>query len=749
MAARMAAARIAKNMGCQLGTRVGYQIRFENRTSSKTQVIVMTEGLLAKRLQSDPFLEDVGCVILDEFHERSIHTDLAISFLKEIQQSVRPDLRLIIMSATLSLERLSEYLTNAPCVDSKGRSYPVTTHWKERVDDRKPIDQLVGTIKRAVQKVEEGDVLVFLPGAREIRQATRELQNVYDGKIAVFPLYSALSSTEQDAAIAPSKKRKIILSTNIAESSLTIPGVKIVVDMGLERTIFHDASRGLDQLKTVRISRASADQRAGRAGRLGPGHVFRMWTKSEHQSLKSFAQAEIHRIDLASTMLTVLQWASQDPRLFDWFESPSEPSIHRSLLQLRALQAVDPESFSMTPRGEKMLSFPLHPRLAAVMIRAHELGDIELGAKVCTLIAEGGRATAHSNQSVANSDFEVPRGELPAHLEQSCRQIVRIAKNTLGKKQNKSTSKEILPRMLLAGFSDRVAKKRQQRQDRYQLVSGRGAILSRNSRVREEELIIAIDIDDGHSAEEALIRQACKIEETWLQNITEQTRVKFNQERLAAEGVRQKRYQSLVLNEQRDQNVSVTELSNVLLEAALQDPERALKPNEKVHTLIARIEFIRRTMPDLQWPQITWEAVLPLICPGLRSFAQIQKADQISAVKSLLGYPASHQLEEWAPTTLSFGKGKPLRLRYDAEGPPVLAIKLQRMFGIRETPRVANGRVPVKLELLAPNMRPVQVTQDLMSFWETTYPEVRKQLRARYAKHAWPEDPFEFSAKKN
>ncbi|MEE2902028.1 MAG: ATP-dependent helicase HrpB [Myxococcota bacterium] len=748
MAARMAAVRIAKNMGCQLGTKVGYQIRFENRTSANSQIIVMTEGLMTKRLQSDPFLENVGCVILDEFHERSVHTDLAISLLKEIQQSVRPDLRLVIMSATLSMERLSSYLSGAPCVDSAGRSYPVTVHWKERVDERRPIDQLVGTIKRAVQKIEDGDVLVFLPGAREILQTQAELQAVYGDKISVFPLYSALSSAEQDAAITPQKKRKIILSTNIAESSLTIPGVKTVVDMGLERTVFHDAARGLDQLKTVRISRASAEQRAGRAGRIGPGHVFRMWTKSEHQSLKEFAQAEIHRIDLASTMLVVLRWAAQDPKVFDWFEAPSEASLQRGLLQLRSLNAVEDDCFTITKKGEKMLSFPLHPRLAAVMIRAQELGDVELGAKVCTLIAEGGRAKPNSRQAVANSDFEIPRGQLPAHLERTCRQIVKIAKASLGSEVKQPNTKEILPRMLLAGFSDRVAKKRAHRQDRYRLVSGRGAILSRNSRVREEDLIIAIDIDDGHSAEEALIRQACKIKEDWLQNVTVTTVVQFNHERLAAEGVRQKKYQNLVLAEQRDQNVPVTDLSDALLEAALQDPERALKPSEKVQSLIARIEFIRRTLPELNWPQITWESVLPLVCSGLRSFAQIQKSDQINAVKSLLGYPASQQLDEWAPKTLTFGKGKPLRLRYDTEGPPVLAIKLQRMFGVRDTPRVANGRVPIKLELLAPNMRPVQVTQDLMSFWQTTYPEVRKQLRARYAKHAWPEDPFDFSSSK-
>ena len=749
MAARMAAKRIAENLGCRIGSRVGYQIRFENRTSPQTQVIVMTEGLLAKRLQSDPFLEDVGCVILDEFHERSIHTDLAISFLKEIQQSVRPELRLVIMSATLSIERLTQYLNDAPCVDSKGRTFPITVHWKERVDDRREIDQLVGTIKRAVQKIDDGDILVFLPGAREIRQARSALQATYGDKIAILPLYSALTSEEQDEAIRPHKKRKIILSTNIAESSLTIPGVKIVVDMGLERTIFHDSSRGLDQLKTVRISRASADQRAGRAGRMGPGHVFRMWTKSQHQSLKEFAQAEIHRIDLAGTILGVLQWASQDPRQFDWFESPNESSIARSVLQLRALKAIDSDGFSLTAKGKTMHSFPLHPRLAAVMIRAHELGDIELGAKVCTLISEGGYSSSPSTQTVANSDFELPQGLFPAHLERTRKQILKVAKSSLGKKGTDPQVDNVLPRMLLAGFSDRVGKKRAQRQDRYRLVSGRGAILSRHSRVREEELIIAIDIDDGHSAEEALIRQACKIEEAWLEDIVEETAVNFNVQRLAAEGVRQTKYQELVLREQRDQNVSVTELSEVLFLAALQDPERALKPNEKVQGLIARIEFIRRTMPDLEWPKITWAAVLPLVCPGLRSFAQIQKSDQINAIKSILGYPASQKLDEWAPTTLSFGRGKPLRLRYDAEGPPVLAIKLQRMFGVRETPRVAKGRIPVKLELLAPNMRPVQVTQDLESFWQTTYPEVRKQLRARYAKHAWPEDPFESIPGKN
>jgi len=742
IAARLAARRIAQERKVKLGGEVGYRVRFEDKTSAQSRLIIITEGLLTRMLHSDPMLEDVGCVILDEFHERSINADLALAFLKEIQQTVRPDLKIVVMSATLALESVSVYLDQAPVIDSEGRSHPVEVHWDRGQDQRDEIERCVGTVKRAVKQVEQGDLLVFLPGAREIERVRSALAKAYEGRIDVLPLYGALSPKAQDLALSDSSRRKIVVATNIAESSVTIPGVRIVVDVGREKMVFHDSSRGLERLDTVRISRASAEQRAGRAGRLGPGHVFRLWTESEHRHLKDFAKPEIERIDLASTLLEVLEWADRDPLSFDWFESPSASSVQQGLHVLRRLGAIEAAGYRVTKKGRQILGFPLHPRMASALIKAHELGVLAAGASLAALSSEPGSQRRRRKDEVSNSDFEAQDQNLPHMVRKTRDQLESIARKLLGPANKKAVDEEeALLKVLLAGYSDRVARRREPGSDRFVMVGGRGAKLSRDSVVKESSLIVAIDVDDGHRASEALIRKASAIEEDWLSGVTEVEAVRFNSERQAAEGLRRRMYGDLILEERRDQAVSPERLSGALLTAAQVDPLRAIQPDKDAQSYMLRIEFVRRSLPDLEWPEVTWAGLLPDLCVGVRSFAQLQKSDLIAMIKMKLGYDRAKRLEQFAPGRVNVDDGRPLRLRYDSEGPPVLAVRLQRLFGIKTTPTVADGRVPLKLELLAPNMRPVQVTQDLESFWAVTYPEVRKQLRARYSKHAWPEDP--------
>jgi ATP-dependent helicase HrpB len=742
IAARLAAKRIAQERNVRLGQEVGYRVRFEDRTSAKTRLMIITEGLLTRMLHADPMLEDVACVILDEFHERSIHADLALAFLKEIQQTVRPDLKIIVMSATLALDSVSAYLDQAPVIDTFGRAFPVEEHWAKNIDSRDELQRCVGTVKRAIQEIDHGDLLVFLPGAREIQRVQKSLNEAFAGRIDVLPLYGALSPRDQDLALSESKKRKIVVATNIAESSVTIPGVHIVVDVGREKLVFHDPARGLERLDTVRISRASAEQRAGRAGRLGPGHVFRLWSEAEHRHLQAFAKPEIERIDLASALLEVLAWAERDPALFDWFDAPSDASLQHGLRLLRRLGAVDRDSFKITKRGRQILNFPLHPRMASALITAHTLGALEAGSKVCALFSEPGMLKRGRRDEVSHCDFDISSTYLPAPIRQAQKQLLSIALKRLGPEGPKAKNEEEAIQMIfLSGFSDRVARRRDSESDRFVMVGGRGAKLSRDSKVKKATLIVALDVDDGHRASEALIRQACAIEESWLQGVEVIEVVQFNAERKAAEGIRRRVYDDLVLDERRDQSVNPEKLSEALLAAAQVDAYQAIQPDKDAQSYLARIAFVRRSIPDLDWPLIEWPMILPTLCTGLRSFAQLQKADVISALKQQLGYARAARLDQLAPKQIQVDNGRPLRLRYDQDGPPVLSVRLQRLFGIKTTPRVADGRVPLKLELLAPNMRPVQVTQDLESFWAVTYPEVRKQLRARYSKHAWPEDP--------
>ena len=773
VAARAAARRIAHQRGVRLGDEVGYRVRFDDRTSKRTRIALLTEGLLTSRLQHDPTLDGVGVVILDEFHERSIHADLALAFLKEIQETVREDLRVVVMSATLDADRVSAFLGGCPIVRSDGRLHPVARHFLTRADDRSLPDRVAAQIRRAMRPDEGddgGDLLVFLPGAPEIRRVQSTL-GASDLDADVHALYGDLDAAKQDAALLPGPRRKIVLATNIAETSLTIEGVTTVVDAGLMKRPRHDPSRGIDRLETVRISGASAEQRAGRAGRLAPGRVFRMWTEHEHRSLAKEDVPEVRRIDLASTLMDVIAWSGKHPKSFDWYEAPSDAAIAGALSLLRTLGAVERGAHRLTELGTTLRRLPLHPRTAAVLVKAHGLGVARGGAALCALTAErdivrrGDQAwttdleapsdlivrldrfeTLERRRFGGSADLDIPAARGVARVRD---QLLRIAEHRLGPSPAAPDDEDLaLRRALLAGFADRVARRRKRGSDRVRMVGGRGGKLAPESVVKQADLLVAVQLDDNRGGPDSTIRWASAIDEAWLEadlgGVCTETVVRFNEQREAAEAVAQRRFEDLVLAERLVTDADPVALAEALAAAAAKDPQRALRVADATETLLWRIDFVRRTVPDAALPDLGSDPmleVLPELCVGLRSFADLRKADACAAIRSRLGWAATKRLDQLAPERIDLGTGKPWRLRYEADGPPVLSIQLQRLFGVAETPLVAGGRVAVKVELLAPNRRPVQVTQDLASFWRSTYPEVRKQLRARYPKHAWPEHP--------
>ncbi len=753
IAARRAASRIAAERKVRLGGEVGYQVRFDDRTSSDTRIAILTEGILTRRLQSDPLLEGVGAVVIDELHERSLHADLALAFLREIQETVRPDLSIVAMSATIDPAPVQRFL-DCPVVVSEGRSHPVEVRWLERADARSLVERTASAVRRALREVEQGDVLVFLPGAGEIARCAEKLEATAGADIR--PLYGELSAEDQDRAIEPGPRRKVILSTNIAESSLTIEGVTCVVDAGFAKIARHDPSRGIDTLELVRIGRRSAEQRAGRAGRLGPGVCYRLWTEKEHRTLEEDQPAEIARVDLAPAVLEVVRWSRGDPARFGWFESPPAGALERAVRLLRALGALDAD-FALTARGETLAAFPLHPRLAAILMAAHAAGRLDDGAALAAIASERDILRHRDPDAVARCDLlhrlelmerrhPDVHGGAAANVRKVQGRLRDLAARALGRPPVPTSRdrEDDLGRAVLAGFPDRVGRVRG---EEVLLAGGGGARLARESAVKSAELIVAVELGGGDRRRSQLpfVRMATAIEREWLATET-RTVVRWNAERAAVEAIKVVAYQELVLEERRAGRANPEAQSCVLAEAARADLDRALPMTDALAAFLRRYRFLRTYVPELDGPELGEDpraALLEEVTAGRKSFAELAKVDLRALLLERLPSRVQAGLHNDAPERISVPSGRTAALRYETEGPPVLAIRLQEVFGLYETPRVARGRVAIKLELLAPNMRPVQVTQDLASFWATTYAEVRKELRRRYPKHQWPEDPRE------
>jgi ATP-dependent helicase HrpB len=662
IAARALARRIAEEQRWSLGEEVGWQIRFERRFNAQTQLLVATEGILTARLQADPLLSDFGVVILDEFHERSIHADLALALVQQAAAS-RDDLAVIVMSATIDAGPVAAFLGGAKVFDIAAPRFPVELRYRPNVSVAAAVRELLPSAK--------GDVLCFLPGAREIDRTASELANV---DAVVLPLHGSLDVDAQERALAPASRRKVILATNVAETSLTVEGVTDVVDAGLHKVLRFDPETAVDHLVLERIPLDSAQQRAGRAGRTSPGRATRLW--DERDILRPQREPEVRRVDLAAPALDIVAWGG-DPRTFEWFERPQETRIDAALSLLKMLGAIDGRN--LTPIGEQLRRFPLHPRLGRVLVAANGSED---AVEWCVALAEGSR-----------------RGANP----QSAREIASLAKRTLANHYRQHVDDETLRRALLAGFPDRVAMRRE---SGWLLASGTGATLARDF-VIGGDFIVVLDITGD------MIRNAVAIEREWLTPTKRETVHTIDGGRVRA--VERLWYHGILLREQQVRADAI-ESARLLAQQVAIDPE-----------LRQRVAFAGL---DIDWTPVVEQAV-----------AGRSRTDDVDLV-AFLPYELRRKLDSLAPQSLPLPSGRSTRLEYREDGSVLASAKLQELFGLAETPRIGPHRTPITLALLAPNGRPVQVTQDLRSFWNSTYAEVRRELRARYPKHPWPDDPW-------
>jgi ATP-dependent helicase HrpB len=795
VAARASAQRIAEEQGWGLGREVGYHVRFERKLTDQTRLRVLTEGILSRQLLSDPFLEGIGCVILDEFHERSLHTDLAIAMLREVQQTVRDDLILIVMSATLEAEPVAKFLGGCPIVRSEGRLFPIEHVYLQPPPGHLP-EQVADVVRRTIagdlrSDNVDGDVLVFLPGAEEIRRAGQELETfAQDEDLLVVPLHGSIPFEEQTRALRPADRRKVILATNIAETSLTIEGVRTVIDSGRARVAGYDPQRGLDRLELKWISKASAAQRAGRAGRTAPGRAIRLWTERHHHSLDEYELPEVKRVDLAGTVLSLHAWGADDPRNFGWYEKPPEETLVGAERLLGMLGALSREvSGKITPLGQRIMLLPTHPRLARLLIDAAEAGIARDGATIAALLAEKDIVLtdnsvppwARGPATVGSSDLLL-RMDLLAELERAdfrnardrgvdrmtVRQVakarddlLRIARNASDRRvADRAATEEELLKLPLLAYPDRIARRRESNPAAAVAVGGMGIKLAAESVVRQGELFLALDArSDARSvAREALVRIASRVELSWLEELFPQSIRKvreatFDAQRQRVVGRAATYYLDLLIREELTGDVDPAAGVAALFDALRPRINDLIASEEQLASLYKRVDMLERGLPSHLWPAKTPkvgvpspEELLRQACEGSISIADV--TSRLSDIaRGSLSYESSQLLNEHAPESIAVPTGNRIRLDWSAASVaplrgPVLAVRLQEVFGWIDTPRVIGGAVPVVMHLLGPNYRPVQVTQDLRSFWATTYFQVRKDLKARYPKHAWPEDPL-------
>lgn len=771
VAARASAARIAAEQGWRLGEEVGYQIRFENRTSARTQIRVSTEGILTRQIQSDPFLEGVGCVILDEFHERSIHSDVALALLREIQQEVRPDLRIVVMSATLEVEPVRAFLGECLSFDSAGRTFPVEVKYLPRPDSRPVWDKAAAATREAVAADRSGHVLVFLPGMGEIRR-TLDLLEGLPAKVHV--LHSAVSAEEQDAALAPSSTQKVILATNIAETSLTIDGVTTVVDSGLARVALQDAALGVDRLELRRISQASATQRTGRAGRTAPGRCQRLWTLEEQSGLPPQDVAEIHRIDLAPTLLSFRAFGSTSPT---WFEAPDAQRLARAEDLLEMLGCVDANG-QLTPLGKRLARLPVHPRLGALLLAGARYGYGREAAGLAALLSEEVRVESSRTHAALHSESDalllldaLERGGLGEQrypVNRLREQLARLVDRE--ERRERGLDRETALRLaLLHAYPDRVTIRREQDASRGAMVGNRGVVLEPSSSVRSAPLFLSLNPRDDprDRVSESRVSLASAIEAEWLRRVHPHLlhtveKAQYDAEKDKVLGLRVVEFAGLTIEQRITGKAMAEAAGRALVEHVNQRPGGVaayLLSQESLTDWLSRVLMVQHYVPEAELQRLDkdhLEAAFTHACEGLTSLSQLQAARVLSALSHGWSYQQKAAVDEHAPGGIAVPSGRRHAVQYPAvevaadgslalpPGPPapVVAARIQEMFGLADTPRICKGRLPVVLHLLAPNYRPMQVTVDLRSFWNGTYAEVRKELRGRYPKHPWPEDPW-------
>jgi ATP-dependent helicase HrpB len=766
VAARAAARRMAFETGTKLGEEFGYHVRFDKKCNRQTKCLAVTPGILLRLLHDDPYLESVSTIVFDEFHERGLEADLALGFCKLIRDSVKPELKLVVMSATVDPGPVSRYLGDCPVVTSEGRSFPVEIRYRpKRPEQSWP--EATATAIRNVLVEHDGDILAFLPGIREIRQTASLLEPCNDAMVLM--LHGDLPPEQQDLALVKQDRRKIVLATNVAESSITVDGVSAVVDTGLARQLVTDPAMGMDRLVRVPISRASADQRAGRAGRTQPGVCIRLWDEVGHRSRPEQTEPEVARVDLAGPMLQLLSLGEADPATFPWLDAPQERAVQRAMDFLNRLGII--QDNRLTEDGALAARMPIHPRLARLLIAGHSLGVPERAALAAAILFDGDALERQSGPPMrigppTDSDLldrvealemfartgqtDTPIGRLnrgsTRFVLDSQQQLLRIDRDELGRSQSVSDPDEALLRAIFQAYPDRLAKRRGPNDRRAVTVEGRGVVLGPMSGVAEADLFVAIDVDAAGA--DAYVRMASAVRREWLEAEHLETRqeLEYDERSDRLNARKRTRYHGLVLDDVPGHIADVVEADRAMADAARVYWDRASPMDDSPGgRMLARLRWLKFVMPDVDIPSFSEEqlqALLPEVCRGCRSLADVRNGPWLDAIRNTMTYQQWQLIEREAPTHIEVPSGSRIELTYEAGKPPVLAVRIQELFGVNDTPRLAGGRVPVLLHLLAPNYRPQQVTADLASFWKTGYPIVRKELRARYPKHSWPEDPL-------
>jgi ATP-dependent helicase HrpB len=772
VAARATAARIAHEQDWRLGDEVGYQVRFESRTGPRTRIEIVTEGILLRRLLDEAFLPDTAVVVFDEFHERSLASDLALAMVRQVQQSVRPELRIVVMSATLAAEPIARYLGGSPNVESAGRVFPVEVRYQQQLERRPLVEQVRDGVEQMLD-LTSGDCLVFLPGVGEIRRCHTALAPLTDARrLLLLDLYGDLPAEQQDAVLAPGDCRKVVLSTNVAETSLTIEGVTGVVDSGLARVLRYDERTGLDRLELSPISKASAEQRAGRAGRTQPGVCLRLWPEAAQRIRPEFELPEIHRVDLAGAVLQVLSWIEPDLDAFPWFEPPSPGAIERARQLLVKLGAADQRG--ITPLGRDLARLPAHPRIGRLLREGARRRALAQAALAAALLSErdpferaarqpGERRgpSMHSKSDVldrvhaleqfaecdeVHSVFGTLHRSAAQHVLRTRDQLVRLVSGDTNEPEVHPNEEEAFLRAILAAFPDRLARRREVGSRRGVMVGGRGVRLADEVALADEELYVCVDVDAG--AGEALVRQASAVERAWLppEQLITTTVCEFDEATGKVIARKRVAFDTLVVEEAQAALPADDQIAEVLAAAAAERWNKVFPADDgDIASIISRVRCLSSWMPDLKLPPLDDAQLRSLLSPlahGRRSLAELRMAPWLEAIKGLFTWHELQTIDREAPERIEVPSGSRIAVQYEPGRPPILAVRIQEVFGLHETPRVAGGRVPVLMHLLAPNMRVAQVTGDLRSFWASTYALVRKDLRARYPKHAWPEDPY-------
>ncbi|MEI7852585.1 MAG: ATP-dependent helicase HrpB [Planctomycetota bacterium] len=765
LAAKASALRIAYLQGSKIGDLIGYQVRFDSNYSSKTKCLVVTTGIILNWLSSDPYLSDCKILVFDEFHERSLESDLLLGMARLLQKTVRQDLKILVMSATLDSHKVSAYMDDCPVISCMGKMYPVEISYQVSKKDFHLEDAITSEVFNIQQKT-KGDILVFLSGMYEILSSKAQLEKQFPG-LDIHILHGDLPIEVQEKSLKKAPRDRVILSTNVAETSVTVNGVKAVIDSGQAKKSFFDNRLGLNSLETIRISKASADQRAGRAGREAPGFCSRLWSERDQIMREDFDKPEIHRVDLSAALLRLFAFGENNWEEFPWFEKPNRLAVDNGIKLLENLKAIHQKK--ITPLGLKMNEIPLHPRLSAILLKGanKSLRQVSLAIAILSERSVFSQTFDGSNfrrvQSASSSDV-LDVVELLEHYQsfknsmQSSNVIPDRAANVFrvrdqlitsfgGDKnlENTGTEEDFL-RAILAGFPDRVAKRREKKDLKALMVGNRGVVQSKKSMVRDHSFFVCVDIQSGD--EESIARMVSGINADWLDPVFKRTQreVLYDPGLKKLIAVQKSYYMDLVLD-QKDSHLTPDDLSGEILHHGLMIHLKEVLPvfDSPAGQLLERINIYGQLFQNKNFPVIDSDSLLePLLwlCKGKKTLPEVRDGDWFNAVRTILSHEQYVTLQKELPEKLTLPSGKIVPLKYEVGKSPLLEARIQELFGWKDTPKLGGGKLPLLISLLAPNYRSQQLTLDLAGFWKNTYPQVRKDLRGRYPKHAWPEDPL-------